>query len=121
MVNLDRLSQSEIETAVLRDINHKTEEQIEATKEFYYKILIEPELRTSSFRYFHAKCSLEGICKKMGDDTTINNLRMFHRQKVQFEIDNPVEKEPAIIKKNPASKADRFGNPNDKSASQVSF
>ena len=121
MLDATKISKEDIEAAVLEDISVKDDTQIDKLKQFYYNILVEPEIRTSSFRYFHAKCSLETICRKFDDNATITNLSMFHRQKVQFEIDHPVEKEPVVVKKNPATREDRFGRVSDKSAGQVTF
>ena len=121
MLEITKVSKEDFESSAAKDIEGKSKDQIDKTMTFYYKILTEPDIRTSSFRYFHARACLEGICKSIGDDITIKNLSMFHRNKVQFEIDNPVEKELPKLKANPASRADRFGRASDKSAGQVSF
>lgn len=119
MTKPSRISDADIRTSAIYDLKGRNEDSIEKLKNFHFKVLTEDNLRTSSFRYHYARISLLVICTEVGDDNTIRNLAMFHKQKVQYDISNPVIKEDVPLKPNPATKEQRFGKAvKDKKAGQ---
>lgn len=113
MVKVSKLSKEDIVQSVVDDIKGRDDKSIESLQLFYYKILTEEKLRTSSFRYTYAKTAFETICNHINDTESIESFNDFHASKVKFEIANPVKKEeyyPEPVKKNSATREQRFGN-----------
>ena len=118
MSNIERIKDPQIKESVLRDLINRSIESIDKLKEFYFKIITEETIRTSSFRYHHARISLLTICNKINDTETPINLAGYHRSKAQFEINNPIEKKP--LETNQVTREQKYGKiRKDKSATPM--
>ena len=91
MVNLTKETDREIVEEVNKDIQNKYPSDREKVMLFYYRIVTEPKITTSSYRYHYAKLAIETIANSMDDRDTIKNLNKFHSDKLQFEMENGVE------------------------------
>lgn len=110
MKKLERLSKESIIEEVSNDIKGRNESSLKILQGFYFKIVTEPQIRTSSYRYIYARQALITISEKLEDEGTINNLAAFHKDKVQFEIANPVtESDRDKIKTKAVSPKGKFG------------
>ena len=86
---------------------------------FYFNIIIEDTIRTSSYRYTYARTALVTICNNIKDFDTLNNLSTFHKLKVQFEINNPVKKDVAVSPNRATIQERRSITPVAKKAAQM--
>ena len=110
MKKLERLSRESIIEEVGKDIKDRDESSLKLLQGFYFKIVTEPQIRTSSYRYVYARQALLTISEKLEDKDTISNLTAYHKDKVQFEIANPVtESDKEKTKVKGASPKGKFG------------
>lgn len=109
MKSLIKLSKEQIIVEVNKDLLTRDSDNIENLKKFYFKILTEPEIRTSSFRYVYAKIAFEVICNNTNDTQSLDEFNGFNKDKVMYEIANPVVKEVKEV-----TKSNRVINTNQK-------
>lgn len=123
MKGLTKIDDKAIKFEVNKDIAGRNKPSLLRLQTFYYKIVTEDEVRTSSFRYRYAMKALVVVSESLEDTDTIDNLKSYHSSKVKFEIANPLKKdnEGTILKSNPATKEQRFGGAVkvDKNAGQI--
>lgn len=92
MKGLEKLSADEIISSVKKDINGRDEDSLKLLQGFYFKIVTEEKIRTSSYRYFYARHALITVSNTLNDTETLDNLSEYHKAKIKFEIANPVTK-----------------------------
>lgn len=92
MESLVKLNKEQIITNVNKDLVGRDAGNVENLKKFYFKILTEETIRTSSFRYVYAKIAFEIICNVTNDTESLDNFNQYNRQKVSYEIANPAIK-----------------------------
>jgi hypothetical protein len=125
MIDLERQNPRDIVEEVNYDMEHRSKDSVESLLLFYYKIVTEPTIRTSSYRYIYAKHALNIICERLNDTETLFNFNKFHSAKVSYEVANPVKMNihsdddyTSSVKKNRVTKEQRFGTIKDTTRSQ---
>lgn len=89
MEGLTKLSKEQIAINVTKDLEGRDSNNVESLKKFYFKIITEDNIRTSSFRYVYSKVAFEVICNATNDTNSIEGFSSYHNQKVKYEIANP--------------------------------
>jgi hypothetical protein len=92
MIKVEKVTVDEMTEAIRLDIEGRNEESLSKLQMFYYKIVIEDQIRTTSYRYQYAKLAIDIICETLNDQETALNLSKFHSSKLAFEKANPVTK-----------------------------
>jgi hypothetical protein len=110
MIPIIKDNKDTITSNVMSDLEGRDAANIENLKTFYFKILTEDNIRTSSFRYVYAKVAFEVICNYTNDMTSLEGFNKFNRDKVNIEIANPVTAKEVYEKpKKVAVEGTKFG------------
>lgn len=101
-----KLSKDKIEIVknVKADIENKDTESISKLLQFYFKIIVEPNITTKSFRYIHAYTAFVTICEETNDIESLRNLEAYHANKLKFDRSNPVKKKATSKSNNSSTK-----------------
>ena len=119
-------SSESIITTIEKEVVDKDKKYIKELQEFYFKIVVEDTIRTSSYRYVYAKAALEFLSNQLGDSDTLKNLIDFHSVKYKNELANPYfnlkkDDEEKALKRNPATPEQKRMARSNNTAIQTDF